>query len=296
MQLDTWLKDWLDLRRADLAARTIESYEDLIDHYVTPLLVIPVEEITPQHIRSALAQISREGKTRTSEMLFVMLSAALRELDPNPMLKVKRPAHRAARVEPWNDAQMAVYWRGLDGHRHGLALSLGLLCGLRRGEICGLRWRDVDFDAEVLHICNQRMRLATGIHIDAPPKSAASDRYIPIPSPILPALRAARGLPDAYVDSITPSGLDQAHRQLVLRLGLPPIPLHGLRHSFATAVLRHGGEMRSLQALMGHSSYTVTANVYSHPDQEMLRRAVDCLVSSCYTVLRSNTALRRPDF
>lgn len=291
MTLETWLREWLDLRSADLAPRTVESYEDLIARFVSPRISVEVEDLTPQIIRSALASIIREGKTRTAELLYVMLSAALRELDHNPMLKVKRPSHRPQRVEPWSDSQMLQYMQALADHPHGLALSLGLVCGLRRGEICGLRWGDVDFTAEEIHIHNQRQRMATGQIIDTRPKSAASDRYIPIPAPLMKALRARRGLPSAYVDGITPSGLDTAHRRLVRRLGLPPIPLHGLRHSFATAVLRHGGDMRSLQALMGHSSYTVTANVYAHPDREMLRHAIDGICLSCYTVLRSNTVV-----
>lgn len=290
MNLDTWLLEWLDLRSADLAPRTVESYRDLITRFVSPRIPEQVEDLTPQIIRSALATITREGKTRTAELLYVMLSAALRELDHNPMLKVKRPSHRPKRVEPWTDAQMLTYMQALADHPHGLALSLGLVCGLRRGEICGLRWEDVDFTAEELHIRNQRQRMASGKIIDTRPKSAASDRYIPIPAPLLPVLRASRGLPSAYVDGITPSGLDTAHRRLVRRLGLPPIPLHGLRHSFATAILRHGGDMRSLQTLMGHSSYAVTANIYTHPDREMLRHAIDGICYSCYTVLRSNTA------
>lgn len=290
MNLDTWLLEWLDLRSADLAPRTVESYKDLITRFVSPRIPVQVEDLTPQIIRSALATITREGKSRTAELLYVMLSAALRELDHNPMLKVKRPSHRPKRVEPWTDAQMQQYMQALADHPHGLALSLGLVCGLRRGEICGLRWEDVDFTAEEIHIQRQRQRMASGKIIDTRPKSAASDRYIPIPAPLMAALRASRGLPTAYVDPITPSGLDTAHRRLVRRLGLPPIPLHGLRHSFATAILRHGGDMRSLQALMGHSSYTVTANIYTHPDREMLRHAIDGIRYSCYTVLRSNTA------
>lgn len=291
MNLDTWLREWLVLRTAELAPRTVDQYKDLIDRYVSPLIgSIDMRDVSPQDLRSMLATVAGTGKTRTAELIYAMLSAAMKELDVNPMLHVKRPSHRQKRVEPWTDAEIARYLSALYSHRHGLALSLGLLCGLRRGEICGLRWRDVDLNAEELHIVNQRQRLASGEIVDTRPKSATSVRVIPIPRPLLPFLRAARGLPSAYVDSITPSGLDTAHRQLVEKLGLPPICLHGLRHCYATLCLRHGCDMRCLQSLLGHSSYSVTANIYTHPDREMLRHAIDAVIDSCYTVLRSNTA------
>lgn len=283
MDLLTWLNDWVSLRRSELAPRTIEQYEHLISRWIGPAIGdLDLSALSPERIRHALAEIPHG---RTAELCYVLLSAALKEHDPALMARVRRPAHRQKQPSPWSDEQIAVYLDALKAHRHGLALSLAIQCGLRRGEICGLKWSNVDFDAEELHIVSQRQRLESGI-VDCPPKSFSSIRDVPIPASLLPRLKAARGMPSAYVDPITPNALDTAHRTLVRRLGLPPLPLHGLRHSMATACLRHGGDMRSLQAILGHSSYATTANIYTHPDRQMIRHAVDVAVTACYTVLQ----------
>lgn len=287
MTLDTWLEDWLLLHCVDLKPRTRESYADLIRRFVSPALgQIPVEDLTAADVRHLLAQICAAGHTRTAELVFVMLKAALDELPESVMRSIRRPKHVQTSPKPWSDGEMSHYRRACDAHSHGLALLLGLVLGLRRGEICGARWSDIDWDAEEIHICNQRIRLADGRLIDAPPKSRTSDRTIPIPAPLMARLRKERQL-SGYICRLSPSGIDAAHRALVRRLGLPPIPLHGLRHSMATACIRHGGDMRSLQLLLGHASFSTTANRYTHPDREMMAQAIDAAADACYTVLHA---------
>ena len=281
--LSDYLKDWLTLRSGGLRARTVESYESLIRLYVSPSIgAVTMDQLTNLHIRPMLAGIVAKGYTRTAELCFVMLKAALSDLEPSPMKGVPRPMHVQNIPEAWSDDQMCAYMNALADHPHGLALSLGLVLGLRRGEICGLRWSDVSWETAEVYVCNQRMRLDSGQIVDAPPKSRAGFRHIPVPPPLMARLRHERQL-SGYIDRITPSGLDAAHRALVHRLDLPYLPLHGLRHSMATSCIRHGGEMRSLQSVLGHSDYSVTANRYTHPDAAMRRAAVDAAAASWYT-------------
>lgn len=286
MTCATWLIDWLNLRKAELKPRTIEQYQDLMTRFVFPALgAVDVDALQADQLRHLLADIAGSGHSRTAELVYVMLKAAFRDLAHDPMRKVRRPAHVQRSPIAWSDDQIAVYMSALADHRHGLALSLGIVLGLRRGEICGLRWGDIDFDQGEIHITNQRQRLASGQIVDQSPKSATSKRPIPVPAPLLAALRASRGVPAAYVCSLSPSGLDAAHRRLVRRLALPYTPLHGLRHTMATACIRHGGDMRALQALLGHASYTTTANRYTHPDRPMLAAAIDAAAVPCYNVI-----------
>lgn len=282
MQTYAYISDWLILRSAELRPRTLESYQDLLSRYIVPSIgSIDLAQLLPDDIRHMLAQIAGSGKTRTAELVYVMLRAAFADLDHNPMLRIRRPAHVQRSPDAWSDDQIRQYLAALDVHRHGLALSLGLVMGLRRGEICGLRWSDIDFANGTLSVSNQRQRLASGDIVDCPPKSVTSVRVLPIPDGLLSRLRRDRHL-GGYVCGLTPSGLDAAHRALVRRLDLPHIPLHGLRHSMATACIRHGGDMRSLQSLLGHASYATTANRYTHPDRDMLRKAIDLSAASCY--------------
>ena len=289
MTLNSYLTDWLILHSADIKPRTIDSYTDLINRLISPSLgAMELESITPDDVRHLLAGIVEAGHTRTAELVFVLLHCALSPRIPTALLGVKRPKHRQHSPQPWSDEQIAVYVNACQTHKHGICFSLAIMLGMRRGEICGLKWGDIDFTSNELTICNQRVRLSSGQIIDCAPKSESSIRTVPIPSDLLPRLRKERGHPAAYVCSITPSALSHAHSKLVQRLGLPHIGMHGLRHSFATSSVKHTGDIRSLQAILGHSSYAVTANIYTHPDHEMMSNAIDAAVHSWYNVLHRN--------
>lgn len=274
MLIKEWLNEWLSFRRLALKQRTVEMYLDLIDRYIVPALGgISCAELQPAEIAALLARVYDAGHTRTAELLYVTMKAAFSELDPNPMKRIPRPRHVQTSPKPWDDATIAAYRAALVGHKHELPLSLALLAGLRRGEICGLRWESIDQTAGTISITTQRTPSAHGV-IECSPKSASSIRTIPIPT-VLKPLIALQARPSGLVCPITPSGLDQAHRRLCAVSGIPHIPLHGLRHTMATACLRHGADMRSLQHLLGHSSYAITANIYTHPDSPMLQSAID---------------------
>ena len=285
MTIRECLLSWLS-SRSGIRSRTAESYQSVIDLYISPSIgAVQVGQLTSSHVRTMLSRVSGRGLGRTAELCYVVCRSALADLPQRPMTGVERPAHVQRTPDAWSDDQIAVYLAALAEHPHGIALSFALLCGLRRGECVGLRWSDVFWDDCTVLVCNQRVRLASGQIVDGPPKSRAGVRTVPVPGPLMDRLRAARR-PKGYIDGITPSGLDQAHRALVRRLGLPPIPLHGLRHSMATACIRHGGDMRSLQVVLGHASYTTTAMRYTHPDRAMLRAAVDAGAALCYNSVR----------
>ena len=281
-----FLTDWLTLRSPELKPRTVDSYRDMIERIIVPMIgSTNAEELTADAVRHLLASIVAEGHERTAEMVYTLLNCAFAELDHNPMSKIRRPKHRQKHPSPWSDEQITCYVAACQAHPHGLALCLAVCCGLRRGEICGLRWKDVDWDAQELDICNQRVTLANGQTVDCAPKSDSSFRRVPVPSELLPRFKREKGHPEAYVCCLTPSGLSQAHSKLVRRLGLPKLGIHGLRHSFATSSMRNNGDARALQAVLGHSSYAVTMNIYTHPDHAMKSRAIDSACAVWYTVL-----------
>lgn len=289
MTIAEFLHDWLLLRSPELKPRTIDSYRDQIERIISPMIgEINAEELSVDDVRHLLASIIEAGHERTAEMVYTLLNCALAELDHNPMSKIRRPRHRQKHPTPWSDEQITRYVIACQTHPHGLALLLAICCGLRRGEICGLRWKSVDLVNQELDICNQRITLANGQTVDCDPKSESSVRRVPIPLELLPRLRREIGHPEAYVTCLTPSGLSQAHSTLVDRLGLPKIGLHGLRHSFATSSMRNNGDAKALQEILGHSSYAVTMNIYTHPDHAMKSKAIDKSVGIWYTVLHTH--------
>lgn len=275
-----WLEQWLSLRAGQLRPRTIERYGELIRKHAAPIAAVKLRKLSSAQIQALLADICATGHDRTAEQLFVLLRTAMkvamqqRRVKVDPMQGVVRPSHKAQPHAVWSPEEQRAVLRALENDKRKLEILLGLLCGLRRGEICGLMWDDVDLAGGVIHVKRQRQRLADGRLVDAPPKSDAGRRDIPIPES-LKRILAARAAIGGYVTDLSPEGLSEALRRAERRAGVAHIGIHGLRHTMATNAVRVGVSLRIVQQILGHSSYELTARVYTHPDIDMMRCAVD---------------------
>jgi len=275
-----WVTEWLKLREAQLRPRTIERYDELIRLHLTPIEQRKLRKISPEEIQKLLTEICAAGHSRTAEQLYILLRACFKQAEimgrvkRDPMRAVMRPKHAAQQHAVWTPEEQRRFCRALKGQPAELELQLGLLCGLRRGEICGLKWSDIDLQRGLIHVQRQRQRIAGGELREAAPKSASGQRDIPIPD-ALRGIMKARAAIGGYVCKYTPEGLRGALLRAERRAGVPHIGLHGLRHTMATNAVRSGASLRTVQKLLGHSSFTLTASIYTHPDIDMLRDALE---------------------
>lgn len=283
---DGYFSCWLQGRSGGLAPRTIESYRSTFKTHIQPYAPVFINDLTAHHCAAMIRRQQDAGHTRTAVAVYTVLKLLCREalhdklLRYDPLENIKRPQHTAKHYQHLHDDQIGAYLRIAEHDRLALAWLLALCCGLRRGELCGLRWSDIDFMHMVMHISNQRVTV-DGQTLDTPPKSESGNREIPIPGQLLPLL-AIHQQASGYVlqhggKPYTPFGLDQAHRRMCARAGLPAMTLHGLRHTMATAAISSGVSVKTLQCLLGHASYRVTADTYAHVEDDVKAAAVDSI-------------------
>lgn len=280
-----WISRWIDQRAASLAPRTVECYRDQLRLHIAPTIGRrQLKSLKPKHVSAMLADLVAAGHSRTAALCYTLLRAALQaavlegKIAHNPCAAVAPPRHRRADPRWWTPEELRLFVESSQNRPYALAWQLALCCGLRRGELAGLRWSDVDQAAGLLRIRNQRQRVR-GCLVDAPPKSAAGRRDLPIPPGLLPLLEQQllmqqacallTGASPVYVCSpdgspIAPEALNRALAADIAAAQVRPINLHGLRHSMATLAVSLGVSMRVLQQLLGHSSYAVTAGTYAH--------------------------------
>lgn len=167
----------------------------------------------------------------------------------------------------------------------GDATSIGILlsgcCGLRIGEICALRWENVDFERGTVRVMEtmQRIRTFQGTKtgtkiILSEPKSRTSNREIPLPAYLLSFLHGLRGDGKEFIlqgkrkNYLEPRSLQYRFKKLLQDLKLPYFNFHMLRHVFATNCISRGFDMKTLSELLGHSNVTTTMRIYVHSNME----------------------------
>jgi integrase len=166
--------------------------------------------------------------------------------------------------------------------------------GLRRGEVCALRWADIDFATGRIEITQQLVQYGWEADIQDETKTHAGDRVVIAVQPVLKALAKQRKKQQAQQAAagekwtktglvfttdtgapIHPSQLTDALREIARRVGLPPVRLHDLRHGTATHALSAGVDMKTVSEMLGHSSITITADTYTSVADELKRAAAD---------------------
>lgn len=223
-------------------------------------------------------------------------------LGRSPFTKsVRAPKRRRREPNALDDEGRRKLLGALDGMVDSeltLGVRLGLSAGLRREEICGLRWRDVDFGEGTIRVRNA-VTEANGKTYEKAPKSASSRRDVPLEPDLARRLRAKH---DALLPAVgkaklagwyvlgnerwyLPSRLGKEFSALAKALDLvgtagTRVCLHDLRHTYATFLIARGVDVKTVSSLMGHADATVTLNVYASADPSARRRAAEVVASA----------------
>ncbi|MCM1509008.1 MAG: site-specific integrase [Ruminococcus flavefaciens] len=167
-------------------------------------------------------------------------------------------------------------------------ILISLFMGLRIGELCGLKWSDVDFDNKVLHIRRtvQRISSANGSRktkvIISTPKSETSFRSVAIPDFLMEYFKIFRNEVDSFILSgsdkvIEPRTMQYRYKKILQSAKADNHNFHKLRHTFATNCAEKGFDVKTLSVVLGHSSVNLTLNRYIHPDRSYERRLMNSM-------------------
>ncbi|BCM70568.1 MULTISPECIES: site-specific integrase [Streptomyces] len=194
-------------------------------------------------------------------------------------------------MKPWNVQEIQTFIHGVRTERLYAALLLSLM-GLRPAEVCGLRWEDVDLEAATITISNTRTMMGNRYVVEKDTKSLAGERDLPLPAPVLAALKSFRALQakeklvlgEAYSDSgyvvvhetgeaFTIKQLRRRAYRLMEILGLRRVRLYDARSSCLTYLANNGVPDHILARWAGHTNVKTTKKWYVKPDVEDLRGA-----------------------
>lgn len=310
--LAQYWEQWLAAMRAlPRKPTTLRQYQDIGRLYWLPRCGSwPLDQLTPRALQRVLGELAQaprqDGKPgtlspTTVNRCYVILHTALQQavawdlLPANPLDKVPTPAKADYRAHVWDAATVQQFLAATEADPLRIAYLLALYAGLRRGEIVGLRWVDVDWDHHTLTITQQRVKVG-GTDQFSTPKTAKGQRVIAVGRQLTEALRQqwARQQTQrqlyaaAYQDHGlvcqtklgTPIGtrnLNRAFARAIAQAGVPAIHLHELRHTHGTELFEAGVDLKTIADRMGHSQISTTAKLYVHPGLDLQTKAAEML-------------------
>ena len=316
LTVSQYLSLWLENTKPNIQLTTFDEYVYCINTHIVPRIGKErLERLQPLRVERLLREItgaifeSSKGKNAgisTANKCRVVLSTAynhaikLGRLKVNPVQAVKPLPSQQRELTLWESEQTLRFLKHMRQERHYVLFLLEVETGLRRGEILGLRWCDVDLAAGRLHIRQTLIKRRSGLEIKPSPKSKAGRRSVPISNTQLEMLmqhrekqRADKVLlgnawgSELWKDSdlvftsevgtpINPDNLKRVYRRIMNKANVPQLRFHDLRHLCASLLMRTGLNDKEVAERMGHSRASFTKDKYTHLFEEQRNaKAID---------------------
>lgn len=298
-----WLRTWLETyKRPHVRQTTWENYETIVrKHVPEKLAATPLEKVRAEELQNLYLAKEKEGlSARTVRLLHVVIHAALKQavklgyVPRNVADATTPPRVRRKEIRVLTREDVGRFLDAARGHRLFAAFHLLVGTGVRRGEVLGLRWQDVDLDAGAVTVERSLVASRSGL-IFQEPKTKSGRRRIPLPRDVVKSLKARRvrwkeerlklGPDWPHTDLVFPSEAGtpihprnflRAFKLVLQKAGLPgTVTIHALRHTYATLLLEAGEHPKVVQEILGHSSITVTLDTYSKVMPGLKERAAE---------------------
>ena len=309
LDLAHWLEYWMDsIVRPNRAETTVYAYQKIIDNHIDPALgTVPLKRLTPKMVQEYYTETQRTSglSSNTMRRHHDLLSSALRSavrqdvIPASPMERVEPPKVRTTESYFYNNQELKLLYQKIEGNILELAVKLAGSLGMRREEICGLKWENVDLRRHLVLIREARTAYGATI-VQKETKNRSSVRTLYLPDEVYLLLERERArqqqerclqspaynptdhvILDAKGAPYSPNALSLAFTRFVKKNDLPRLTFHGLRHTFATIASCQGASLFDIGKALGHSTPATTGRIYIHlvdrTHEDLVLRVSDAL-------------------
>jgi integrase len=316
LTLAAYLWDWLEKHRVknQLEPTTVEGYKIIIRTRIVPALGgIPLQQLSEQHIEKLLYDLQIRGgaqgkplSARSVRHTLVLLNDALKQakrlklIARNPCAEIEPPKIESQQQPQWTPEEAKRFLALLDREYFGALYILTLTTGLRRSEVLGLRWQDVDLDEGMLHVRQKLTQVNGALVFGNKMKTPSGRRDIPLHPQVVERLREHRkqqltlrmAAGPRWVGAgeggelvfctregkpLTPRNIYRRLNQLIARLGISRAMLHGMRRTASSIAHDETKDLLAVARLLGHAQPDVTAKHYARASEEATKLAAQAV-------------------
>ena len=303
-----WMDVWFEhYAKVKVRPSSHQTYRGYIENHIKPNIgTIPLEKLTTLDLQKLYKKLLTSGRidrieskhqpkglsVKTVRNLHQIISSTLalakeqKLIDSNPAegCALPKPEHKEMKTLPAEQLQSFLQ----EAKESGVfeLYYLELATGLRRGELLGLKWEDIDLERGSLRVRRQIARI-NGEVVEAPLKTKNAYRTLPLAEDTIDVLKTQRKktgnspwvFPSPAGGPISPDSVLHMLHRVLKRAGLPRVRFHDLRHTFATLALQNGVDVKTVSGMLGHFSAGFTLDTYAHVTTESQRQAAQTMGS-----------------
>lgn len=298
-RLDSWIRECMTTKiKKEVKPSTYYNYSRLLKNHVFPAIgSIKMKDLTQKNVQTVIEMLrEKQLAVGTVHLIYTILNSLLKIavqegcLSENPCHYVLLPKKPNKRVHALTIAEQKKMERLFFADPEGVSVILALYTGMRIGEICGLKWSDIDFETRLIHVQRTVMRVTDEnalekrtVVVEDHPKTAESNRFIPMTNHLCTyLLQLKESNRSNYIVNnqgkrVEPRTVNYRFKKVLAGTDLEKFHFHTLRHTFATRCVENGVDIASVSRLMGHSSIKLTLDTYTDSMMEKRREAVGTL-------------------
>lgn len=287
-----WMDEWFEAYAiVKVRPSSHQTYKGYIDNHIKPNIGnIPIEKLTSLQLQKLYKKLLTEGRVpriesekqpkglsaKTVRNINQVISSAMsmavkhKLILSNPTEGCELPKIEHKEMKTISAGQLGAFLREAKESGVYEMYYLDLATGLRRGELLGLKWEDIDLENGIIHVRRQVARVNGEVR-EMPLKTKNSYRSISISQDAVALLKGMKAkqvcdyvFPSASGGPISPDSVNNMLHRVLQRAGLPSIRFHDLRHTFATLALQNGVDIKTVSGMLGHFSAGFTLDTYAH--------------------------------
>lgn len=310
--VEKWIQDYAE---SNLDPKTLHRYKEILDSRILPAMGhLRLDQIKPMHLVEFYKNLQEDGirkdgkpgglSPKTILQHHRIISSILNDavewqiIKENPVTRVKPPRVKKKKTECYDKEQTMALLAALDGEplKYKTMVMLTIATGLRRGEMLGLEWQDVDFKNNTIDVHKATQYVPRkGVFVKSP-KTEESTRLITVPASVMALLKEYKKqqteerlkmgnlwqagdklFTNRYGQPLHPDYITHWFSEFLERHNLPHIRFHDLRHLNATLLIAEGVPLKNVSKRLGHSNISTTADIYTHALQSVDQEAANKL-------------------
>ena len=316
MKFSEWIDIWLKNEKSFFKESTYAIYSNIIENHIKPSLGAKnishiqnndLQNMIFEKLNSGRLSNKKELSLKTVKDIMTVTKSCLNSAMKNGIIKRKTFNYKfpknisSKKIKIFSHTEHLKLFQYINSNldEKSLGILISLLCGLRIGEVCGLKWCDIDFENEILSVNRtvQRIYIKKTISseskiIISSPKTASSFRNIPLSKHLIKTMKKLRKNNNFYIISgnrnfIEPRIYRKYYYSILSSLNISKLSFHSLRHTFATQAIELGTDYKTVAEILGHSSINTTLNLYVHPKMEHKKKCLTLIHNKLSSSLKN---------
>lgn len=298
VQFHQIVNEWIGFKNIKVKESTMERYKAVLKLYILPYFgTIPTDTLSTHHILDFVEVLFDKGlSAKTISDIINLLKNILNFASQNDiftsicwkLISVKQNRKQIVVLSKPEEKRLCDYLKSKSGTRE-LGILIALCSGIRLGELCALRWEDINMKEKTIKVNKTMIRIPCNhdqFHshtkiVVSTPKSQSSERVIPISDSLMSELEKFKRIDSEYVLSnsrekiVEPRNMQYYFKKVLKLCNVKEYNFHILRHTFATRCVENGFEIKCLSEILGHSSVKITLDRYVHSSMELKRNEMN---------------------